>query len=250
MKCRRASRRVAPAARRPRPVTMRPVRPRPVVGRSGCVRLGLTAGAVLDGEPDTLADAPVWDGDADGDFEGECDGDGDFEGECDGDGDGECDGDGDGECDGDGDGECDGDGDGDGECDGDGDIDGECDGDGDIDGECDGDGDIEGEWDGDGEPLAAQVCVRLKESRGPSTSASALTSVHPAGVAIHAFDVPWSSTIAPPSVGIVFVVSAIPSPLVSKCRVSDTNVVSLPGSTKTQTSWSGNGPPPKLGSQS
>ncbi len=230
------------------------------MGRPGDVLLGLADGAVepdRDGEADGECDA-----DRDGEADGECDADrdGEADGECDADRDGEADGDRDGDRDGEADGECegdlDGDGDIDGECDGDGDIEGECDGDIDGDAECDGDGDIDGECDGecdgdgDGDPLAGHVCVRLKNVCGPSTSASAATSVQPAGVAMNAFDVPCALSIAPPSVGIVFVVSAMPSPFVSKCRVSDWNVVSLPGSTNTQTSWSGNGPPPKFGSQS
>jgi hypothetical protein len=107
-------------------------------------------------------------------------------------------------------------------------------------------GDSESEGAGVGDsvppPPAGQVWVRLNFSAVPVTTAVAPVRVHPAGVMIQALLVPLSVTMSPPSVGMVS------EPFAPKTAVTETKSPTLscsPGRTKTHTSLSAKGPPPK-----
>ncbi|MEU8299406.1 hypothetical protein AB0C04_19260, partial [Micromonospora sp. NPDC048909] len=98
--------------------------------------------------------------------------------------------------------------------------------------------------------LAAHVRMCIETAASPVITALASVSVHPAGSRIHALLVPWSLTMAPPSAGMVRVTVPSFGPLQVPVTVTNRPEVDMPNRSKTQTSSLGNGPPPRLRSQS
>jgi hypothetical protein len=103
---------------------------------------------------------------------------------------------------------------------------------------------------GPGLPPAGHVWASLNETpsaAAPVTTAVALISTQPAGVRTQPLLVP-GPVLIPPAAGAVRLAFAMPSPSVSKFAVMLTKSRLLSGSTKTQTSWPGRGPPPAFAS--